>query len=183
MLTTALVALSLAQLPTAQDFIDNTEIGDAKQYIGLRSRGVYEGHAIDKAKGDTVVNGTWKLNGDSVEVKSTGCKGPACKELKKDWSVKIGVAAARAIQTDRYADHGVRTNAEADGDLLDTVAALDDAGRKLLAQAAEAMRLSARGYHRVLRVSRTIADLAGAEDIGRVHIAEALSYRRRAPAN
>jgi magnesium chelatase family protein len=97
--------------------------------------------------------------------------------------VAARVAAARAIQTDRYAGHGVRTNAEADGDLLDTVAALDDAGRKLLAQAAEAMRLSARGYHRVLRVSRTIADLAGAEDIGRVHIAEALSYRRRAPVS
>lgn len=97
MLTTALLALSLSQLPSPQDFIDNTEIGDAKQYIGLRSRGVYEGHAIDKAKGDTSVTGTWKLNGDTVEVKTATCKGPLCKELKKDWTAKIGVAAARAM--------------------------------------------------------------------------------------
>ena len=48
-------------------------------------------------------------------------------------------------------------------------------------QAAEAMRLSARGYVRMLRVARTIADLSGAEQVGRVHVAEALSYRRQAP--
>jgi len=94
--------------------------------------------------------------------------------------VAARVAAARALQTERYAAHGARTNAEADGDLLDAVATPDDAGRTLLAQAAEAMRLSARGYHRVLRVSRTIADLGGADGVGRVHVAEALSYRRRA---
>jgi len=94
--------------------------------------------------------------------------------------VATRVAAARAIQTARFTGHGARTNAEADGELLDSVATPDEAGRKLLAQAAEAMRLSARGYHRVLRVSRTIADLAGAEGVSRVHIAEALSYRRRA---
>jgi magnesium chelatase family protein len=89
----------------------------------------------------------------------------------------------RDIQTARYADHGVRTNAEADGALLEQVATPDEPGRALLASAAAAMRLSARGYHRVLKVARTIADVAGVETVGRIHIAEALSYRRQAPRN
>ena len=100
-------------------------------------------------------------------------------------SAEVGarVAAARAVQHTRYADHAIRTNAEVDGVLLDTVATPDEAGRKLLAQASEAMRLSARGYTRILRVARTIADLAGAAQVGRIHVAEALSYRRQAPRN
>jgi magnesium chelatase family protein len=95
--------------------------------------------------------------------------------------VAARVAAARAIQTVRYADEKARTNTEADGKLLERVATPDEPGRKLLAQAAEAMRLTARGYTRVLRVARTIADLAGSPEISRIHIAEALSYRRQAP--
>ena len=91
------------------------------------------------------------------------------------------VAAARATQTERYEGLGVRTNTEADGELLDRVATPDEPGRALLAQASAAMRLSARGYTRVLRVARTIADLSGAEQVGRIHVAEALSYRHRAP--
>ncbi len=97
--------------------------------------------------------------------------------------VAIRVARARALQTARYASEGVRTNAEADGALLEAVATPDEPGRLLLAQAAERMRLSARGYHRVLRVARTIADLSGAKQVSRLHIAEALSYRRRPPVN
>ena len=93
------------------------------------------------------------------------------------------VAAARKVQAERYNGHGPRTNAEADGELLDRVATPDEPGRKLLADASAAMRLSARGFHRVLRVARTIADLAGAEQVGRIHVAEALSYRRQAPRN
>ena len=97
--------------------------------------------------------------------------------------VAARVAVARTIQRDRYDGHTARTNAEADGPLLEGVAIPDEAGRKLLAQAAEAMRLTARGYTRILRVGRTIADLAGSEQVTRIHVAEALSYRRRPPVN
>ena len=72
------------------------------------------------------------------------------------------------VQSERYEGSGVRTNAEADGELLDRVATPDEPGRKLLADAAAAMRLSARGFHRVIRVARTIADLAGADVVGRI---------------
>jgi magnesium chelatase family protein len=91
--------------------------------------------------------------------------------------VSARVAAARKLQIGR----GIRSNAELDGEALAAHATPDEPGRKLLMQAAEAMRLSARGYTRMLRVGRTIADLAGAETVGRIHIAEALSYRRQPP--
>jgi magnesium chelatase family protein len=112
--------------------------------------------------------------------------------------VAARVAAARARQTERFAAANmklagdsrgaaieaglagrmIRTNADADGELLEQIAAPDADGRKLLTDAAERFRLTARGYHRVLRVARTLADLEGAGAVRRPHIAEALSYRR-----
>jgi magnesium chelatase family protein len=88
------------------------------------------------------------------------------------------VAQARQIQRERFSQYAIRTNAEAEGQLLDHVATPDAAGAKLLTEAAERMKLSARGYHRVLKVARTIADLAGDATVAKPHVAEALSYRR-----
>jgi magnesium chelatase family protein len=87
------------------------------------------------------------------------------------------VALARERQVARYAAIGLRSNAAASGSVLKDVARPDGSGLALLREAADAMRLSARGYHRVLRVARTLADLDGADKVGRVHLAEALSYR------
>jgi len=93
-------------------------------------------------------------------------------------AVAARVARARAVQRARFESPGIRTNAEAEGELLDRVASPDAGGLKLLTDAAEKMKLTARGYHRVLKVARTIADLSGSESVARPHIAEALSYRR-----
>ena len=90
------------------------------------------------------------------------------------------VAQARERQAARYAAIGLphlRSNAAVSGTVLEDVARPDSSGLALLREAADAMRLSARGYHRVLRVARTLADLDGADKVGRVHLAEALSYR------
>ena len=103
---------------------------------------------------------------------------PASSENSK--AVRERVASARAVQTARYAAldaQAVRTNAGCAGPLLEEIAAPDRSGTGLLREAADALRLSARGYHRTLRVARTLADLDGAEQVARVHIAEALSYR------
>jgi magnesium chelatase family protein len=88
------------------------------------------------------------------------------------------VEAARARQTARFKDtENTRVNADMEGALLEQVAAPDPEGRELLARVAERFGLSARGYHRVLRVARTIADLDGSETVRLPHIAEAVSYR------
>lgn len=101
-------------------------------------------------------------------------------------AVAARVARVRSIQTDRYAavesNRPVRTNADADGTLLEAVAAPDQGGRAFLTEAAGKLKLTARGYHRVLRVARTIADMQGTDIIGRPHIAEALSFRRVRPS-
>ena len=76
----------------------------------------------------------------------------------------------------------VRSTLDATSQELDAFALPDEAGAALLAEAAVKLNLTARGYHRVLKVSRTIADLEGAVSVRRIHIAEALTYRRRDPA-
>ena len=99
--------------------------------------------------------------------------------------IAVRVAQARERQRSRVAevdaDTRPRCNAELDGALLEETAGPDAEGRGLLTEAADKMKLSARGYHRVLRVARTLADLEGAAAVRRPHIAEALSYRRIAP--
>jgi magnesium chelatase family protein len=92
--------------------------------------------------------------------------------------VAARVAAARAVQARRYENaEGVTVNADIAGDALLEVAEPDEEGREMLARAATRFGLTARGYHRVLKVARTIADLDGAARVRRPHVAEALAYR------
>ena len=97
------------------------------------------------------------------------------------------VALARERQASRYegaSKAGRRpVNADAPSGEIEALANPDEAGRALLVDAAAKLNLTARGYHRVLKVARTIADLDAASRVGRLHIAEALSYRRREPSN
>jgi magnesium chelatase family protein len=88
------------------------------------------------------------------------------------------VARARAVQRGRFAGHEhVVVNADAEGDLLEAIVALSEGAAKLLAEVTQRFRLSARAYHRVLRVARTIADLEGSEPVEKPHVAEAAGYR------
>lgn len=113
-------------------------------------------------------------------VKASDLTLPPPKETSSD--VGKRVAAARALQRLRFEKLGLknlRLNAEADGSVLEEIARPDAAGLQLLRDAADAMNLSARGYHRVLKVARTLADLDARGDVARLHIAEALSYRQK----
>ena len=113
---------------------------------------------------------------------SSQCQGPGARPRRRAQAEvqreRPQVAQARARQDARYEGiKNVRVNADIEGDLLSRVATPDDAGRDLLVKAADRFGLSARGYHRILRVDRTIADLEGVEDVARHHVAEAASYR------
>lgn len=101
-------------------------------------------------------------------------------EAEPSAQVAQRVARARAVQEDRFRTLGlenVHTNAAASATQIEQIAALDRESEGLLVQAAERFKLSARAYHRVLKVARTLADLEGLKSITRPQIAEALSYR------
>lgn len=100
---------------------------------------------------------------------------PPSKEGTAD--VRARVIEARTLQKERYKAFGIRTNAEADGELLLSVAQPNKEGSELLLEATHKLNLSARGYHRVLRVARTLSDLKGKPIIGRSEISESLSFR------
>ncbi|KMW57977.1 Mg(2+) chelatase family protein [Candidatus Rhodobacter oscarellae] len=92
--------------------------------------------------------------------------------------VAARVAQARALQEARFAEMpNARVNADAEGALLEQIAQPDTAGKALLSRVAERFGLTARGYHRVLRVARTIADLDGSDGVHQPHVAEAVSFR------
>ena len=101
---------------------------------------------------------------------------PASGETSQQ--VAARVAAARAVQAARFCEvEGMHLNADAEGAVLDRIATPDAAGRALLGKVADRFGLTARGYHRVLRVARTIADLDGCDAVISDHVAEAVSYR------
>lgn len=103
---------------------------------------------------------------------------PASNEGSDD--VRKRVVAARSIQAERFGNQSTLksgTNAQLSGQLLDEATAPDAEGLGLLRQAADTLGLSARGFHRTLRVARTLADLEASKTVVRHHIAEALSYR------
>jgi magnesium chelatase family protein len=109
---------------------------------------------------------------------------PSPGETSAEVAARVGTARER--QRTRGEEIGAsrsQLNAAIDGKVLEETATPDDAGRKLLSEAVSAFGLTARGYHRVLRVGRTLADLDGSERVSRVHIAEALSYRRIRPGH
>ncbi len=99
---------------------------------------------------------------------------------ERSQAVRARVEAARGRQARRFEALGLppaTLNAQMPAALVETVAAPDAAGTRLLHDAAEQMKFSARAYHRILKVARTLADLAGSERVGRAHLAEAISYR------
>lgn len=112
---------------------------------------------------------------DISEVK----KGETSAEIRKR------VTAAREIQKKRFAEMGypsLRTNSQLRGDILEDVTRLDSEAKNLLIGFADKMKMSARAYHRTLKLARTIADLQNEKNVSKVHIAEALSYRYVLPS-
>lgn len=121
-----------------------------------------------------------------IEVPAVPYEDLASQKSGESSAVMAGrIAATRAVQTKRYADFAAavpatplcRTNADLSGKMLEHFCSLDAEGKHFLGQAVNALALSARAYTRILRIARTIADMAGAENIAVPHIAEAVNCR------
>ena len=95
--------------------------------------------------------------------------------------VRVRVERARLVQEKRFASHEFLCNSEMGPAEVWNICPLDVHAKSLLQAATQQLNLSARSFHRILKVSRTIADLDGSEDIGVAHLAEALQYRARGP--
>lgn len=109
---------------------------------------------------------------DFKDIRNSARSGEASEDIK------ARVIAARQIQIERYDGFGITTNGRMDGQLLLDFATPVDGSIELLNEAAQKFKLSMRGYNRILRVGRTIADLDGSTNVRRMHIAEALNYRQ-----
>ncbi len=92
-------------------------------------------------------------------------------------AVAARVAAARERQRERYRGSAITANGEMGVEAIDRWARPEESGRALLERASRTLGLSARAYHRILRVARTMADLEGADGVGAAHLAEAIAYR------
>ncbi len=110
---------------------------------------------------------------DAVNVEDIATKG----EAESSESVKQRVQSARKMQLERYQGTGMTANAQVTGKMLQTYIPLDDVCTNILNKAVQKLNLSMRGYVRVIKVARTIADLQGKKEVQKEHILEAISYR------
>ena len=99
------------------------------------------------------------------------------EKLETSEEIKKRVNKARKLQVERYHEYGIFSNSELTPKLLDVFCKLDDKAKDIIKNAFDRLGLSARGYDRILKVARTIADLDGADSIEPRHIAEAIQYR------
>ncbi len=112
-----------------------------------------------------------RLSFDKLEEKNKG---------ERSLDIRNRVEKARELQAKRFEKLGIITNSEMSSDQIKTFCQLDEESKNLLREAVSALKLSARGYHRIIKIARTIADLVGEEKISQMHIAEAIQYRFKA---
>lgn len=98
-------------------------------------------------------------------------------ECEDSETIKKRVNSARKIQIERYKEYGIFSNSELTTNLIEKYCKLNDTSKSILKKAFDKLGLSVRAYHKILKVARTIADLASSENINTEHIAEAIQYR------